>query len=121
MCRNKRSHIAAKTRNFFDDARTDEGVCIFGHHENRFDFFVQIPVHQGKLKFKLKIRHGAQPAHNRLRLLFRGVFHKEAVKAVSLGVWQVGNRLFYEFKPLARRKQRGFAFVFGNGHDDATK
>src|SRR5258708_3003267 len=57
---------AAETGNFLNNARTKERVGIFGHHENGFDSFVELTIHQSELKFKFKVGNSAQAANDGL-------------------------------------------------------
>ena len=54
--------IPAEARDLFDDAGTQIGVFLPRGQEDGFHIIPQGPVHQGHLKFILKIRHCPQPA-----------------------------------------------------------
>src|SRR3990170_4689628 len=53
--------LTAKREDFFDEPRTDVGVLLGRHHEDRLDMRAQAAVHQRHLKFRFKIRERAQP------------------------------------------------------------
>src|SRR5436190_18147556 len=88
MRRHKSAHVTAKTGDFFDDARTEKSIGVFRHHEDCLDAFVELTVHQGELKFKFKVRYGAQPADDGLSRAAVHILHQQPIKRVCLDVFE---------------------------------
>ena len=89
----------------------------FGMKEDRFNFRVELPVHQGHLKFKLEIGNRSQPAHDGMRALRGGEFHQQPVHGRdSHGIDR--NRLPQHGEPLVRREQGLLLIVNRHRHDD---
>jgi len=106
---------------FLDDARTKKRVGVFRHHENRFHFFVQLAVHERELEFEFKVRDGAQAADDGLGFALVGVFDEQSIEGIRFGVGNVFDAAADEFDAFFERKERLFAFVFGDRHDDVIE
>src|SRR5260370_30131546 len=49
--RNQRRDVTAELKDTLDKSRTDVGVLLSRHHEQSFEFRIELPVHHGHLKF----------------------------------------------------------------------
>src|SRR6266850_698824 len=121
MGRDERTHVAAKSRDFLYDSGTEKRVGVLRHHENRFDTLVQFTIHQGELKFKFKVRNGAQSTDDSLRAALFNVFHEQTIEGIGFYVREVADGFSHEFEALFQFEKRTFALVLGNGDDDAIE
>ena len=121
MRRHKGADVAAQPGDFFDDARTEKGVSVFGHHEDGLDSFVELTVHQGELKFKFKVRHGAQPAQDGLARPPLHIFNQQPVERVGLDVFEEADRTVDQVAAFGQGEQRVLGVVVRDRDDDLVK
>ena len=86
---------ATQTGDFLDNARTEKGISILGHHEDGFDLFLEPTVHQSQLKFKFEVGDGSESPDNRLTLLLGDVVNQEPLELVDLDVGDVAGGLVF--------------------------
>ncbi len=119
--RDEALHIAAQPRYLLDNARTEKSVSFSRHHKNRFHGPVQFTIHQSELKFKFKVRNGAQSADDSLAILLGGVIDQQTVERIRVHIGELAQRLFNQAQTILEREEWLFALVLGHGHDDAVK
>src|SRR5258708_30018378 len=80
--RYERRHGAAERDDLLDEARADVGVGFGGHHEDRFDLGIEVPVHQRHLHFVFEVGNHAAAADDHAGPLPSRVLDEEAVQGV---------------------------------------
>ena len=91
------------------------------HHEDGLDLTIQAAVHQRHLELELEVRHGAQPAHDHLRLAPLDVVDQQPVEGVDFDVRQILEDRARDLDPLGHREQRRFLRVDQDRDDDAIE
>lgn len=110
--------VAAEAGDFLDHTGANEGVGFLGHHEDRFNLFVQLAIHEGELEFEFKVGNGAEAADDRFALFGLDVIHEQAGEGVDLDVGKVLDGAGGEILALHHTEHRRFAFIDGDGNDD---
>src|SRR2546430_13434058 len=78
--RNQSRDIAPKLKDALNKSRTHVGVLLSRHHEQSFEFRVELPVHHGHLKFILVVADRPYPAQNGLRSLLSSKINQKPIK-----------------------------------------
>ena len=119
--RHKTRHIAAETRDFFHDTRTKISIFLLRHEENCFYTGIEFPVHQRHLKFKFKIRNGAQTADDRSGFFRSGEFDKQSFELGNSHIVDLASGLSQQIQTFLQREKRLLLVIMRHGHNDFIK
>src|ERR1035437_236881 len=125
---NHLAHIAAKSRDFLDQARTQVAVLQGRHEENRVHFRGQLAIGVGHLQFRFKIRDGAEASHNERGAESSAEIHREAIEGFHVYSRgdvcraNLGDRLVDDLDALfSGEDRRGLVSVDQNRKDDLVE
>src|SRR5262245_5808254 len=76
------SHRTAKSKNLFDQARTQVGISFGRHHKDCFQVRLEFAVHQGHLQFVFIVADGANTTQYRFGFLLHCVIHQQPLEDV---------------------------------------
>jgi hypothetical protein len=113
--------VASEAGDFLDDAGAEEGVGIFGHHEERFDTLVEFAVHEGELEFELEVGDCAEASKDGLTALLFDVIDEESGEGIDFDFFEVGDGLGDEVFAFFEGEEGVFGFIFCDGDDDAIE
>jgi hypothetical protein len=115
--RNKTTDVTPQASDFLNHPGAQEGVSLLGHHEYRFDSPVELTVHQGELKFKFEIRHGAKPSDHSLAFSLFDVVYEEPFKHICLRIRDMRNSFFHQHHAFLQGKQPLLGVILRDRHD----
>lgn len=121
MRRNEGRDVATKAGDLLDHAGADEGIGFLGHHENRFNVFIELAVHQGELELEFKVGNGAKSADDRFAFFGGDIIDEQAGKGIDFNVGEVFDGARGEFLAAGHAEHGSFTFVDGDSDDDAIK
>lgn len=113
--------VAAEAGDFLDHAGADEGVGFLRHHENGFDALVEFAVHEGELELELEVGHSAKTANDGFALFGLDVVNEEPGERVDFNIRKMLDGAGGEVFALRHAEERSFAFVDGDGDDNAIE
>ena len=83
--------VSAEAGDFFDEARRDVAVFLFGHEEECFEPRLKAAIHEGHLELKLEVAHRTQPTDDRAGFGISCEFDEETVKGCDAHILDSGD------------------------------
>ena len=118
---NKITDVSAILGYLLYNRRTGIAELLSGHHKNRFEIRLKVPIHQRHVELEFEIGERTQSADDRMGFLRDGKIHEQPVESGHRDILKISDALLRHLLALFRGEERIFADVFGNGHGDVIK